>query len=65
MVIRVREVLREECNEYPLPNSELIVLLDPSPTPNLCLVTVQVQERAPDIHYPPLYMAHEAWDDVH
>ena len=44
---------------------ESMVLLDPSPIPNLHLTTVPVQERSPDNCYPSLYMVHEARDDVY
>ena len=45
MVIRVREILREECNDTHSPNPELMVLLDPSPIPNPCLTAVQAQGK--------------------
>ena len=68
MVIRVREILRWRVQRYSLPNPELMILWDPSLTPNPkpCLTAVQVQgRRAPDDKYFALYMARKAWDDIH
>ena len=42
-----------------------MVLLDPSPIPNLHLTTVPVQERSPDDRYPSLHTVHKARDDVY
>ena len=54
----------EECHSAHLPNSELMIPLNPSLTPDPLSLCVS-GKRAPDNSYPHFYTAHKAHDDIH
>ena len=64
IIAEVRDIQREECHSAHFPNSELVLPLNPSLTPDPLSLCVKGR-RAPDDSYLCFYTVHEARDDVH